>query len=310
MSGESTNKYQEAGLESRIPFYLRARPYFILAPALIITIGIMYPFFLAVYYSMTNFSFRLPSYKFIGLKNYITMFSSVDFWHSLWVTVLYGFVTTASELALGTVVAMLLSKSDNPFTRVLKVSLIFPLMIPPVIATLVWQLMTNKAVGILEKMFRIINIYNFPWASSPRTALFTVALIDIWVYTPFMMILVLAGIQSLPKSPFEAARIDGGGAFFTFRALTLPLLAPYMLIAVIFRLMAAFQEFTIIYALTKGGPGDTLMNLSITAYLKGFTFQKLGAALPYILVLWIIVFFVSQKLVKRWLTMRKFASGD
>jgi multiple sugar transport system permease protein len=310
MSGEHTNKYREVDLESRIPLYLRARPYLILAPALIITIGIMYPFFLAIYYSMTNFSFRLPNYKFIGLKNYIAMFSSADFWHSLWVTLLYGFVTTASELVLGTVIAMLLSKSDNPFTRVLKVSLIFPLMIPPVIATLVWQLMTNKAVGILEKALRIINIYNFPWASSPHTALFTVALIDVWVYTPFMMILVLAGIQSLPKSPFEAARIDGGSAFFTFRALTLPLLMPYMLIAVIFRLMAAFQEFTIIYALTKGGPGDTLMNLSITAYLKGFTFQRLGAALPYILVLWVIIFFVSQKLVKRWLAMRKLAGGN
>jgi multiple sugar transport system permease protein len=213
-------------------------------------------------------------------------------------------------LALGTLIAMLLSKSDNIFTRVLKVSLIFPLMIPPIIATLVWQLMTNKAVGILEKILRLISVYNFPWASSPKTAMFTVALIDVWVYTPFMMILVLAGIQSLPRSPFEAARIDGGSAIFTFRTLTLPLLMPYMLIAVIFRLMAAFQEFTIIYALTKGGPGNTLMNLSITAYSKGFTFQKLGAALPYILVLWIIVFLVSQKLVKRWLVMRRTASGD
>lgn len=299
--GEAVNK---------IPFRIRSRPYFILAPAMIITIGIMYPFILAIYYSLTNFSFRLPTYDFVGLKNYITMFSSKEFWHSLWVTVSYAFITTAVELLLGTVIAIFLSKTTNLFGRILKVVLIFPLMIPPVIATLVWQLMTNNAVGILEKVLNVFSVYNFPWASSPSTAMFTVALIDVWVYTPFVMILVLAGVQSLPKSPFEAAGIDGGSAFFTFRTLTLPLLLPYMLIAVIFRLMAAFQEFSIIFALTKGGPGDTLMNLSITAYTKGFTFQKLGAALPYILVLWVIVNVVSKQLVKRWLAVRKTASGN
>jgi multiple sugar transport system permease protein len=131
-----------------------------------------------------------------------------------------------------------------------------------------------------------------------------------WVYTPFVIILILAGIQSLPKSPFEAAKIDGGSAWFTFKNLTLPMLKPYMYIALIFRLMASLQEFAIIFALTKGGPGDTLMNLSITGYTTGFAYLKFGQSLPYVLTLWIIIYIVSRKLVSKWLLVQKTAVGN
>lgn len=294
---------------NKVPFMEKARPYLIMAPAVIITIGILYPFALAIYYSLTNYSFTSPVYKFVGLKNWISTFTSPEFWHALWVTIQYSVCTTAVEMLLGLGIALLLAK-DTRFTKILKVVLIFPLMIAPVIATLIWQLMTNTSVGILEKFLNIFHIYNFPWAASPKTALFTAVIIDVWVYTPFVMLLILAGIQSLPKSPFEAATIDGGSAWFTFKTLKLPLLKPFMYIALIFRLMAAMQEFTIIYALTKGGPGDTLMNLSLTAYNTGFYFKKFGESLPYILILWIIIYFVSKKLVSNWLKVQKTAAGN
>jgi multiple sugar transport system permease protein len=156
----------------------------------------------------------------------------------------------------------------------------------------------------------LFNIYNFTWSSSPKTALFTAALIDFWVYAPFVIVLILAGIQSLPKSPFEASRIDGGSAWFTFKNLTLPMLKPFLYIALIFRLMAAMQEFAIIFALTKGGPGDTLMNLSVTAYNTGFAFMKFGKSLPYILTLWLIINIISKRLVANWQKVMKQASGN
>jgi multiple sugar transport system permease protein len=293
----------------KIPFKVKARPYIIMAPALLITIGIMYPFFTAIFYSLTSYSFRLPTYKFVGLKNWINMFTNEEFWHALWVTAQYAFVTTGFEMILGLGIALLLSK-DSRFTKILRVVLIFPLMIAPVIATLIWQLMTNTSVGIIEKFLNLFNIYNFPWASSAKTALFTAGLIDFWVYCPFVIILILAGIQSLPKSPFEAAKIDGGSAWFTFKTLTLPMLKPFLYIALIFRLMASLQEFSIIFALTKGGPGNTLMNLSVTAYNTGFAFLNLGKSLPYILVLWLLIYMISKKLVKNWLFVQKKASGN
>lgn len=291
------------------PWLTRARPYMIVAPSLLITIGIMIPFILAIFYSLTNYSFRSPVWKFIGLKNWTDAITSSEFWHAILVTFEYAAATTIPEMILGLGIAIMLVR-DTKFTKILRVVLIFPLMIAPVIATLIWQLMTNNSVGIIEKFLNLFNIYNFTWSSSPKTALFTAALIDFWVYCPFVIILIVAGLQSLPKSPFESSRIDGGSAWFTFKNLTLPMLTPYLYIALIFRLMAAMQEFAIIFALTKGGPGDTLMNLSITAYNTGFAFLKFGKSLPYILTLWLIINIISKKLVNNWRKTMKQASGN
>lgn len=305
--GENYIKCENSRLD--YSFWVKARPYLIMLPALLLTIGIFYPFFSSIWYSLTDYSFRNKTHEFIGLGNWIKMFSKVSFWHALLVTGQYALATTGSEMILGLGVALLLNR-DNRYTRILKVALIFPLMVAPVIATILWQLMTNSSVGIIEKFLNVFGIFNFPWASSPKTALFTVALVDIWVYSPFVILLILAGLQSLPKSPYESALIDGGSAWFTFKSLTLPLLKPFIYIAFIFRLMGSLQEFSTIFALTKGGPGDTLMNLSVTAYSIGFSYLKFGESMPYILVLWIIIYFVSKKLVKNWLMVQKTASGN
>jgi multiple sugar transport system permease protein len=294
---------------NKAPWLRRARPYLIMAPAVLITIGILIPFAMAIYYSLTSYTFRLPTYKFIGLKNWISMFTNRSFWHAVWVTLRYAFFATLFEMLVGLGIAMLLTSIENRFSKFLRVVLTFPLMVAPVIGTIIWQLMTNNAVGILEKFLNIFGVYNFPWASAHETAMFTAVLIDLWVYCPFVIILITAGIQSLPKSPYESAKIDGGSAWFNFRNLTLPMLKPTIYIALLFRLMASLQEFSIIFALTKGGPGDTLMNLSVTAYNTGFHFQKFGSSLPYILVLWLIVNIVARQIVKRWMKSQQIASG-
>ena len=294
---------------NRVPFKTRVRPYLIVAPSLIITIGIMVPFVMAIWYSLTNFSFKLPAHKFIGLTNWVNVLSSGSTWKAIWVTLLYGIASTAVEMALGMGVAMLLNSLNNRFSKIMRVVLIFPLMVAPVTATIVWQLMLNSSAGIVEKLLNVFNVYNFPWASSPKTAMMTVVLIDVWVNTAFVILLVLAGLQSLPKSPFESAKIDGGSNWFNFRNLTLPMLRPSLYIALLFRLMAALQEYAVIYALTKGGPGDALMSLSLTAYQQGFKFQKFGAALPYILILWLIINVVAKEIVKRQRAAQKQAAG-
>ena len=300
-SGASVN-YNE------IPKNIRMRPYYIIAPGLIILIGIMIPFFMAIFLSLTNYSFRLPKFSFVFLKNWIAMFADSSFYHSLFVTLKYAFFATGSQMILGTIVALMLKK-DTRYSRILKVLFTFPLMVAPAIAVLIWQLMTSNSVGVLEKLLNVVGVYNFPWASSHSTAMFTAVLIDVWVNTPFILLLVLAGIQSLPKSPFEAAQVDGAGTWFTFKTLTFPMLKPFMYIALLFRLMASLQEFGIIYALSKGGPGDTLMNISLTGYMTAFQYQRLGEALPYLLVLWTIVNFSAKWLVKRQRKLAKQAQG-
>lgn len=280
-------------------------PYVIFMPALLTTAGILIPFIFSIALSFTGYSFRAPLMNFIGVKNWIAMVGNGAFWNALFTTLLYACITTSLELLFGLGIALLLFKFSGPVIRVLKVALVIPLMVAPVIATLIWQLMLHTSVGIVEKFLNVFGVYNFPWAASPNTALLTVALIDVWVYTPFVMLLVLAGLNTLPKSPFEAAQIDGGSPLFVFKSLLLPLLKPFLYIALIFRLMAALQEFAIIFALTKGGPGDATMTLSVQGYTIGFAFSKLASALPYLLVLWAIIYFISSVLVKRLLVSLK-----
>ena len=294
---------------NKVPFGTRVRPYLIVAPSLIITIGIMVPFVMAIWYSLTNYSFKLPTHKFVGLKNWVDMLTSADFWNALKVSLMYGVISTAIEMLLGLGVAILLNNLNNRLSRILRVLLVFPLMVAPVTATIVWQLMLNSSVGIVEKLFNIFGVYNFPWAASPKTAMLTVIMIDVWINTAFIILLVLAGLQSLPKSPFESAKIDGGSAWFNFVNLTLPMLKPSLYIALLFRLMAALQEYAVIFALTKGGPGDTLMSLSLTAYQKGFKFQKFGSAIPFILVLWLVINIAAKQIVKLQRNAQKQAAG-
>lgn len=292
-----------------IPFMRKARPYLILAPALLLTIGILIPFFISIYYSLTNYSFKYKDYSFVGLENWTQMLTDPSFWHSVWVTLQYAFFSTGVEMLLGIGIALMLNQ-DTRLSKALRMVLIFPLMIAPVIATLIWQLMTNNSVGVIAYALRSIGIDNFLWGADPKTAMFSVVLIDVWVNTPFVIVLVLAGLRSLPKAPFESAMVDGGSAWFTFKTLTLPMIKPLLLIALLFRIMISLQEFSIIFALTRGGPGDTLMSLPLTAYNEAFTYKELGTALPYMLILWVFIYILSYYLIRYWSRAQKNASGS
>ncbi len=293
---------------NEVPKNIQRRPYYIVAPGMIILIGVMIPFAMAIFLSFTNYSFKNEHWHWIWFRNWLQMFQDQEFYHSLLVTLEYGVFATIVQLLLGSGVALLLKK-DTKLSKILKVVFTFPLMVAPAIAVLIWQLMTSNSVGVLEKFLNIFGIYNFPWASSSSTVMFTAILIDTWVNTPFVLLLVLAGIQSLPKSPFEAAQVDGASAWFTFKTLTFPMLKPFIYIALLFRLMAALQEFGIIYALSKGGPGDSLMTLSMTGYMDSFKYSRVGSSLPYLLVLWVIVYYTAKAIVARQRKLAKQAQG-
>ncbi len=289
-------KNAQNGPLQKKPLMLRIRPWLILLPSGVVLLGIMYPFLTAIYYSFTDISFRSSTYEFVGLSNWTSMFTSPEFWHAILVTLEYAVCVVVLEMVIGMIIALLLN-NDRWYSRILNVVLIFPLMVAPVIGCLIWTLMTNNTFGLMEKFLNLFGVYGFPWGASSKTALLYVVMIDVWINTPFVLLLLRAGLQGLPKSPFEAAKIDGGSAWFNFRRLTLPLLKPIIMIALIFRSVAALQEFAIIYSTTKGGPGNTLMNLSLQAYQTAFPYSNLGKAVPMIMVLWIVINFVSKKMV-------------
>lgn len=287
----------------------RLRPYLILAPAFLLTIGILIPFFYAAYLSLTDISLRSPDFSFVGLANYAAMVKNPDFWHAVWVSVRYAVYTTLVETLLGLIVAMLLNEEGH-FINLMRLLLTFPLMVAPVIATLIWQLMTSPSVGILANGMRLIGLGDFRWGAASNTAMFSVVIIDVWVYTPFVIILVLAGLRGLPREPYEAATIDGSGSWTTFWAITFPLITPFLLLAVIFRLMLSLQEFGIIFALTKGGPGDTLVNLPLYGYQQGFQFYDLAKSIPVMFMLYLVVYIAANYLINSWRRSQQRALGE
>jgi multiple sugar transport system permease protein len=294
----------------RPPLSVRIRPYLVILPALLLLIGILYPFVMGVYYSMTAYNFQQPASQntFVGLRNYVRMFTDNDFLYATAITLAYAFITTGVELGLGLVVAMLLNR-ESRVAKVLTPMLIFPMIIAPVIGTLVWKMMMQPSVGILNPMFKAVGLPTLQWAAVPETALMSVALVDIWMFTPFAALILLAGLRSFPGAPFEAARVDGASFWFTFKNLTLPMLTPFIIIVVVFRLMDSLKMFDIIFAMTEGGPGKTLMTYQLTAYRTSIQFQRMAAGLPYAILLYIIIYAVSMYLIKAWGRAQRRAAG-
>jgi multiple sugar transport system permease protein len=284
-------------------------PYLLSLPALLVCIGILIPFFTAVWYSLQRYNLALPYIRgFIWFDNYKDFLTDPSFWNTVRVSLLYTVLTVGVELLLGLGIAMLLRR-PTLLNNAMSVVLMLPLMIAPAIASLMWKLMTNPNFGILSYLVSLVGLTNFKWASDPASALLTVVLVDVWVYTPFMMVLLLAGLRALPPQPFEAAELDGVPASFVFFRITLPMLTPYIITASLFRMLDSIQQFDIIYAMTQGGPGDTLLVFQVAAYLEFFQYTNVGRSAALLMVLWAITFLLSNLFIKQWLRLRERARG-
>ena len=284
-------------------------PYVLSLPALLVCIGILIPFFTAVIYSFQRYRLSQPwARQFNWGENYLNFVTDPAFWNTLKVSLLYAGITVTLELLLGLGIALLLQRRST-VNNFISIMLLLPLMIAPALAALMWKLMTNPSFGILSYLASQIGLHDFRWASSPDTALLTVVLVDIWVYTPFIMILLLAGLRSLPTQPFEAAALDGVPRSFVFFRITLPMLTPYILTATLFRLLDSIQQFDIIYAMTQGGPGNTLTVFQVEAYLNFFQSTNVGRSAALLIILWAITYLLSNIFIKQWLKLRERAHG-
>ncbi|MDQ0395665.1 carbohydrate ABC transporter permease [Labrys monachus] len=287
----------------------RLLPYLLSLPALIVCIGILVPFVTAIYYSLLRYRLNMPMMKgFIWFQNYIGFASDPEFWNTVRVSLLYTALTVGVEVLLGLAIAVLLQRQTR-FNNLASVLLLLPLMTAPALAALMWKLMTNPGFGILSYLLQLLGITNFKWASDPSSALFTVVLVDVWVYTPFIMILLLAGLRSLPRQPFEAAALDGVPRRFVFFRITLPMLAPYLMTAALFRLLDSIQQFDIIYSMTQGGPGNTLLVFQVRAYLDFYQYTNVAKSAALLMILWAITYILSNIFVKQHLKLRERARG-
>ena len=283
------------GVSSRNPYL----PYLMALPALALTLPVLYPFIQSIYYSMTTYSLTSPVKNFIWFENYTWLFTSAEFWNSVKVSFVYTISAVGIELILGLIIAILLNQ-ETFLAKIFRPLLLLPLMIAPIIGTLMWKLMMSPEFGVLNYFLSYIGMRDFQWASAANSAMFSVVMIDVWMFTPFIALLLLAGLRSMPAPPFEAAMVDGASRWFTFKTLTLPMLMPFIIVSVVFRLIDSLRQFDIIFGLTKGGPGSILMNFQVSAYTTAFTYTKVADGSALMIVNWVIIYVISMFLVKFW----------
>ncbi len=271
-------------------------PLILTSPAILVIIGTMYPFIIAFYYSFTNFSIVRPKYEFVGLANYVKLFTDAEFLEVFGNTFLFAAMALVAEVVLGLLIALLLNRQARGM-GILRPLLLVPLMLPPVIAAMMWKTMFASYSGPINYIF---GLGRYAWFGSVASARFVVMMIEIWAATPFSALVLFAGLQSLPKEPFEAAQVDGASPWFILRRLTLPMLYPFILLVLMFRVVDVMQLFDIIYASTGGGPMFSTTTLPIYVYKEVFWYHNLGSAIAKLIILWIINYALSFWLMGRW----------
>jgi len=276
-------------------------PYLLLSPGLLLLLGMLYPFFLGVYYSLTNYYLQYPHlFRFIWLGNYLKLLEDPLFSYSLKFTLSYALVAVVVQVGLGLAVALLLN-SRIIGRGVIRGMMLMPLMMPPVITALMWKIMmASTKAGILNYLLSFLGLGPVNWLGAMNSAIISVFIIDTWGNLPFVAIILLGGLQSLPTEPYEAARVDGAAAWGVFRYITLPLLKPFIILAATFRVMDSLRIFDVIYAATVGGPADATMNLHMRAFFYAFQWYQMGMGMAYAMVLLFLVFLASYLLMGYW----------
>jgi multiple sugar transport system permease protein len=264
---------------------------------------VVVPVLFLMYVSLTAYELGFPwsERPFVGLQQYQELLSGADpdFWVSVRRSIAYALLVTAGSLLVGMGVALLLTRSPRGRTLITLV-VIMPLAISHAIGGLMWKLMYNVEFGILNHVLGQLAGIRVNWLSD-ATALYAVAVVGVWMGAPFVALFFLAGLQSLPRAPFEAARVDGAGAWQVFRHLTVPLLRPVIIVMALFEIIDALKSFGAIYLLTEGGPGNATLVLPLHMYRVGFGYTNLlgrGSAIAMTLIL--VTMVCAVVLVRLW----------
>jgi len=238
-------------------------------PGLITLIAIIiFPLFFTVALTFSNWSVANAGFDWVGGRNWSAMANNDRFWASMFRLIPLSFLTVAIQYILGFGIA-LLAWQGIAAKRFFRVLWLIPMMTTPVVMSVVWKSIFNETVGPVNDILLALGLEPVAWLSSSSPAMFAIILAEVWQWTPFMFLLLLAGLLSLPKEPFLAAAIDGAGPIRTFLKVTLPMMAPVSIGAIIIRLIEASKIFDTVYAMTNGGPGSSTETPTYYIYLTG-----------------------------------------
>jgi len=248
-----------------------------LAPLLaLLIVFAVYPFIYNIWLSLHEFVPRKRALEFVGTANWEKLFSDTRMWSALGITLLYTSICLIVQLVLGLAIALLLD-SDDPGYGFLRGVLTLTLVIPPAVTGMMFLLLEDAQFGVFTYALQQLGLLGTePILGNPSTALIGVMVADIWQWTPFMVLIFLAGLRAMPPEPFESALIDGASNWQIFIRLTLPMLGKVIAIAVLIRGIDLFRTFDYVYVMTSGGPGIATYNLSLYAWQQTFSFIKWG----------------------------------
>ena len=271
-----------------------------LMPATILLVGLtLFPFVVSFILSFTDYSLLRPGQtKFIFLDNYIELMKTDEFWIALRVTIVFTVLAVFIQVVLGVVFATLLH-NENTNVSLLRTLYLLPLAITPIAATFTFRLMFNPSLGVLNYFMKLLGLEPQAWLASPNTAMLSLIIVDTWQWTPFILLICLGGLASLPTEPFEAAKVDGASSWQIFTKITVPMLYPFIGLALLFRSIDAFKTFDIIYVLTSGGPGILTRTLNLYAFKHGIEYLSMGYAGSIAIVMLIITIVVAQIFLRK-----------
>lgn len=284
----------------------RLSPYMFMGPAVIImAIALLYPLGYMIWGSFRDWnpSQTIGEAEFVGLKNYITLWGDPNFHESLWVTLKFAFICVSVEMVIGVGLALLLDREIRGMS-LLRTMFILPMMIAPVVVGLMWRYMYHPTVGTFNRFLKDLGFEGVDWLG--QHALMSVIIADIWQWTPFIFILALAALQSLPRSAIEAAKIDGATAWQQIIYIKLPLMMPVLIVTGLLRLIDAFKVLEVILVLTEGGPGLSTEILALRISRTATEFRELGvaAAMSNYLLMLLMLLTVAMFAFTRWQEVR------
>ncbi len=262
-----------------------------LAPLVaLLVVFTVYPLLYNIWLSFHEFVPKRRALEFVGFDNWVQLWGDTRFWSSMGVTFVYFFVALFFQVTLGMAIALLLD-AELPGFGMLRAVLSMTLVIPPAIAGMMFLLMQDPQFGVLTYFLSQLGLLDqtTPILSTSSTALAGVLVVEIWQWTPFMVLIFMAGLRALPTEPYEAAMIDGASGWQVFRRLTLPMMSKVIAVAILLRGIDLFRVFDYVFVMTSGGPGTATYSMSYYAWQQTFSFTNWGYGATISLVSLVIV---------------------
>jgi len=266
----------------------RRNYYLFIAPALLVVGAvIIFPWLYTLWMSAFDWTIGSAAH-YVGFGNYRKLFTNQRFGEAVLHTFYFTALAVAAPLVLGTAAAMIFHR-EFPFRGVLRGVFIMPMMATPVAVALVWTMMFHPQQGVLNYLLSLVGLPPSLWVYSPTLVIPSLVLVEVWHWTPLVMLIVLGGLAALPTEPYESARLDGASEWQLFRYITLPLVAPFIVVAAVIRTIDALKTFDTIYVITGGGPGTASETINLYLYLQAFAFYNIGTASAVVVVFFVIV---------------------